>query len=41
MMAQPTFYEQSAEETRKATAEYEELCKELEALYVCWEEEAG
>ncbi|AOS84398.1 ABC transporter [Chlorobaculum limnaeum] len=41
MMAQPTFYEQSAEETRKATAEYEEVCRELDALYVCWEEEAG
>ncbi len=41
MMAQPLFYEQSAEETRKATAEYEELCKELDALYQCWEEEAG
>ncbi|UWX57998.1 ABC-F family ATP-binding cassette domain-containing protein [Chlorobaculum sp. MV4-Y] len=41
MMAQPVFYEQSAEETRKATAEYEELCKELDVLYQCWEEEAG
>ena len=41
MMAQPSFYEQPAEETRKATAEYEELCKELDALYLCWEEEAG
>jgi ATP-binding cassette subfamily F protein 3 len=41
MMAQPTFYEQPAEETRKATAEYEVLCRELETLYQCWEEEAG
>jgi len=41
MMAQPSFYEQPAEATKKATAEYEELCKELEALYLCWEEEAG
>jgi ATP-binding cassette subfamily F protein 3 len=41
MMAQPSFYEQPAEATRKATAEYEELCKELDALYLCWEEEAG
>jgi ATP-binding cassette subfamily F protein 3 len=41
MMAQPSFYEQPTEETRKATAEYEELCKELDALYLCWEEEAG
>ena len=41
MMAQPTFYEQPAEETRKATAEYEEVCRELDALYLCWEEEAG
>jgi ATP-binding cassette subfamily F protein 3 len=41
MMAQPTFYEKPKEETRKATAEYEEVCRELDALYVCWEEEAG
>ncbi|TNJ38592.1 ABC-F family ATP-binding cassette domain-containing protein [Chlorobaculum thiosulfatiphilum] len=41
MMAQPTFYDQPAEESRKATAEYEEVCRELDALYVCWEEEAG
>jgi ATP-binding cassette subfamily F protein 3 len=41
MMAQPSFYEQPAEESRKANAEYEELCKELDALYLCWEEEAG
>jgi ATP-binding cassette subfamily F protein 3 len=41
MMAQPSFYEQPAEETRKATAEYEEVCRELDALYLCWEEEAG
>jgi len=33
-------YEEPAEESRKVTAEYEELCKELEALYLCWEEEA-
>ncbi|HHE33063.1 MAG TPA: ABC transporter ATP-binding protein [Chlorobaculum parvum] len=41
MMAQPSFYEQSAEETHKATEEYEEVCRELDTLYVCWEEEAG
>ena len=41
MMAQPSFYDQPADETRKATEEYEEVCRELDALYVCWEEEAG
>lgn len=40
MMSQPSFYEKPVEETRKATAGYEELCRELDALYVCWEEEA-
>ncbi|MCE1273370.1 MAG: ATP-binding cassette domain-containing protein, partial [Chlorobiales bacterium] len=41
MMAQASFYDKSADEARKATEEYQEVCRELEALYVCWEEEAG
>ncbi|ACF11900.1 ABC transporter, ATP-binding protein [Chlorobaculum parvum NCIB 8327] len=41
MMAQPSFYEQPTDETRKATEEYDEICRELDALYQCWEEEAG
>ena len=40
LMALPSFYDKPAEETRKANAEYQEICKELEALYVCWEEES-
>ena len=39
LMAQPAFYEKPAEETRLETEKYQEISKELEALYVCWEEE--
>ncbi|HWR01584.1 MAG TPA: hypothetical protein VN371_06935, partial [Chlorobaculum sp.] len=41
LMAQPAFYEKPAEETRLESEKYQEICKELEALYVCWEEEMG
>ncbi len=41
MMAQPTFYEKPADDLKQANDEYQAICKELEALYVCWEEEAG
>jgi ATP-binding cassette, subfamily F, member 3 len=41
MMAQPSFYEKPAEEAKKATEAYQEVCRELETLYVCWEEEMG
>ena len=41
LMAQPEFYVRPAEEAKRASDEYQVICRELEALYVCWEEEAG
>ncbi len=41
LMAQPSFYQQTAEETRKAADAYQDICRELEALYARWEQEAG
>jgi ATP-binding cassette subfamily F protein 3 len=39
LMAQPSFYEKPSEESRIEAEKYQEICKELDALYVCWEEE--
>jgi ATP-binding cassette subfamily F protein 3 len=38
LMASDTFYNSPKEETQKTVSEYQLLCKELDALYLCWEE---
>jgi ATP-binding cassette subfamily F protein 3 len=41
LMSSDTFYSNPAQETQKTVDAYHLLCRELDALYLCWEEALG